>query len=437
MNQWNPLRWPLYAQIFAGIAAGVLAGLISGDTAELFPGVTFDSAYDYIGTLFLNALKMLIVPLIATSIISGVAGLGGPGTLGRLGGKTILYYLATSAIAVLVGLTIVNLVQPGVLNGVAVGALLDFETNSELVASRVAGAEGGVAEVFLRMLPPNIVMAAAEGQMLGVIVFCILFGYFVSRLVKEKRKQVTSFVQACFEAMMGVTGFVMRFAPIGVFGLVASVVADVGLGAAPPLVVFSITVLAALAIHFLIVMPLILLFVARVNPLRHYRAMAPALLTAFSTSSSSATLPITMRCVEDNAKVSSRTTGFVLPLGATVNMDGTALYECVAVMFIAQAYGITLDFGVQFTIVFAALLTSIGVAGVPAASFVAIAVILGAVGLPVEAIGVLFVFDRILDMSRTAVNVFGDSCGAVTLARMEGETGVLGQQKPWRRSSPA
>ena len=432
MNPWNPLRWPLYAQIFAGIALGVLAGLISGDTAQLFPGVTFDSVYDYIGTLFLNALKMLIVPLIASSIIAGVAGLGGPGTLGRLGGKTVLYYLATSTIAVLVGLTIVNLVQPGVLNGVAVGGLLNFEVNSELVASRVEGAEGGVAQVFLRMFPPNIVMAAAEGQMLGVIVFCILFGYFVSRLVRERREQVTSFVQACFEAMMGVTRFVMRFAPIGVFGLVASVVANTGLDAAQPLVVFSITVLSALAIHFLVVMPLILLFVARVNPLRHYRAMAPALLTAFSTASSSATLPITMRCVEDNARVSSRTSGFVLPLGATVNMDGTALYECVAVMFIAQAYGLELGFGVQFTIVAAALLTSIGVAGVPAASFVAIAVILGAVGLPVEAIGVLFVFDRILDMSRTAVNVFGDSCGAVTIARMEGETGVLGQETPWR-----
>ena len=432
MNSLNPLRWPLYAQIFAGIVLGVLAGLISGDSAELARGLTFDSVYDYIGTLFLNALKMLIVPLIATSIISGVAGLGGPGTLGRLGGKTVLYYMATSTIAILVGLTIVNLIQPGILNGVPVRELLDFQANSDEVAARVSGAEGGVAEVFLRMFPPNIVMAAAEGQMLGVIVFCILFGYFISRVAKARREQVTSFVQACFEAMMGVTRFVMRFAPIGVFGLVASVVADVGLGAARPLVIFSITVLAALAVHFLVVMPLILFFVARVNPLRHYRAMAPALLTAFSTSSSSATLPITMRCVEDNAGVSSRTTGFVLPLGATVNMDGTALYECVAVIFIAQAFGIEMTFGMQFTIIVTALLTSIGVAGVPAASFVAIAVILGAVGLPVEAIGVLFVFDRVLDMSRTAVNVFSDSCGAVTIARLEGETGILGEGSPLR-----
>ena len=435
MNLLNPMRWPLYAQIFAGIVLGVLAGLISGDTAELAPGLTFDSAYDYIGTLFLNALKMLIVPLIATSIISGVAGLGGPGTLGRLGGKTLLYYLTTSTIAILVGLTIVNLVQPGILNGVPVRELLDFQANSEEVAARVSGAQGGVAEVFLRMFPPNIVKAAAEGQMLGLIMFCILFGYFVSRLAKAKSAPVTSFVQACFEAMMGVTRFVMRFAPIGVFGLVASVVADVGLGAARPLVVFSITVLAALAVHFLVVMPLILIFVARVNPFRHYRAMAPALLTAFSTSSSSATLPVTMRCVEDNAGVSGRTTGFVLPLGATVNMDGTALYECVAVIFIAQAFGVELSFGVQFTIIVAALLTSIGVAGVPAASFVAIAVILGAVGLPVEAIGVLFVFDRILDMSRTAVNVFSDSCGAVAIARLEGETGILGEENALRRAA--
>ncbi len=435
MNSLNPMRWPLYAQIFAGIVLGVLAGLISGDTAELVPGLTFDSVYDYIGTLFLNALKMLIVPLIATSIIAGVAGLGGPGTLGRLGGKTLLYYLTTSTISILVGLTIVNLVQPGILNGVPVRELLDFQANSEEVAARVSGAQGGVAEVFLRMFPPNIVKAAAEGQMLGMIMFCILFGYFISQLAKAKSAPVTSFVQACFEAMMGVTRFVMRFAPIGVFGLVASVVADVGLGAARPLVVFSITVLAALAVHFLVVMPLILIFVARVNPLRHYRAMAPALLTAFSTSSSSATLPVTMRCVEDNAGVSGRTTGFVLPLGATVNMDGTALYECVAVIFIAQAFGVELSFGVQFTIIVTALLTSIGVAGVPAASFVAIAVILGAVGLPVEAIGVLFVFDRILDMSRTAVNVFSDSCGAVAIARLEGETGVLGEETALRRAA--
>jgi Na+/H+-dicarboxylate symporter len=191
---------------------------------------------------------------------------------------------------------------------------------------------------------------------------------------------------------------------------------------------FFLSVVAALAIHFLVTLPLLLHFVGRVHPLRHYRAMAPALLTAFSTASSSATLPITMECVEKNAGVSNRTTSFVLPLGATINMDGTALYECVAAMFIAQAYGIELSFTTQFIIVLTALLTSIGVAGIPAASLVAIAIILAAIGLPAEGIGLILAVDRILDMMRTSVNVFSDSCGAVILGKLEGEEGIL--QKP-------
>jgi len=206
---------------------------------------------------------------------------------------------------------------------------------------------------------------------------------------------------------------------------VAKVVASTGFGAFQPLAVFMITVLSALAVHVFITLPLLLKFVARVNPLRQYRAMAPALLTAFSTSSSSATLPLTMECVEKNAGVSNRTTSFVLPLGATVNMDGTALYECVAAMFIAQAYGLELTLATQFTVVLVALLTSIGVAGIPAASLVAIIVILAAIGLPAEGIGLILAVDRILDMCRTSVNVFSDSCGAVIIARSEKESGIL------------
>ena len=185
------------------------------------------------------------------------------------------------------------------------------------------------------------------------------------------------------------------------------------------------TVLTALAVHVFVTMPLLLRMVAQVNPVRHYRAMAPALLTAFSTASSSATLPLTMDCVEKNAGVSNRTSSFVLPLGATVNMDGTALYECVAAIFIAQAYGLELSFATQFSIVLIALLTSIGVAGIPAASLVAIVVILSAIGLPAEGVGLILAVDRILDMCRTGVNVFSDSCGAVIIARSEGESGIL------------
>jgi Na+/H+-dicarboxylate symporter len=199
------------------------------------------------------------------------------------------------------------------------------------------------------------------------------------------------------------------------------VVAESGFQAVRPLVIFAITVLAALAFHALVTLPLLMRFVGRINPYKMFPAMAPALLTAFSTASSSATLPVTMDCVEKNAGVSNKISSFVLPLGATVNMNGTALYECAAAMFLAQAYGLDLTFGVQFSIVVIALLTSIGVAGVPSASIVAIAIILGAVGLPAEAIGVLMVFDRILDMVRTSINVFGDSCCAIIVARLQGE----------------
>jgi Na+/H+-dicarboxylate symporter len=226
--------------------------------------------------------------------------------------------------------------------------------------------------------------------------------------------------------MMRMTEWVMMFAPIGVFGLVARTVAKTGFDAAAPLIVFALTVIAALILHAAVTLPILLRLVARVSPLALYRAMAPALLTAFSTASSSATLPITMDCIETKAGVSNRISSFVLPLGATVNMNGTALYECVAAMFIAQAYGLQLGFGVQFSIVVIALATSVGVAGIPSASLVAIAIILSAVGLPVEAIGVLFVFDRLLDMARTSINILGDGCCAVIVARLEGEQGILG-----------
>jgi Na+/H+-dicarboxylate symporter len=279
--------------------------------------------------------------------------------------------------------------------------------------------------IFLRAVPPNIINAASKGEMLGIIFFCVLFGFFMSRLEHAFADTLFKFWTGVFQVMMMITEWVMKFAPIGVFGLVARVVARTGLAAAKPLVVFSLVVLLALAVHVFVTLPLLLRWVARVSPVAALRTMAPALLTAFSTASSSATLPVTLKCLEKGAGVSNRTTSFVLPLGATVNMDGTALYECMAALFLVQAYGLELSFAMQFTVVVVALLTSIGVAGIPSASLVAIAIILAAVGLPVEAIGVLFVFDRILDMARTSVNVFGDSTCAMIVARFQGETGIL------------
>ncbi|MGB5339716.1 MAG: dicarboxylate/amino acid:cation symporter, partial [Gammaproteobacteria bacterium] len=294
------------------------------------------------------------------------------------------------------------------------------------IAERVQGrGAGDVVDIFIRMVPANIVAAAAEGKMLGLIFFSLLFGYFMTRVEGAAGKALKDFWQGIFAVMMKITDLVMQFAPVGVFALVAKVIATTGFAAFQPLMAFFFTVLGALAFHFLITLPLLLRLLAGVNPLRHYQAMAPALLTAFSTASSSATLPLSMDCVEKRAGVSNRTTSFVLPLGATVNMDGTALYECVAAMFIAQAYGLDLGFGQQFTVVLVALLTSIGVAGIPAASLVAITIILTTIGLPIEAVGLILAVDRVLDMCRTSVNIFSDSCGAVIIGHSEGEQGIL------------
>ena len=419
------LKLKLHWQIFIALLVGVAVGLLTRPEAAIF-GVHLLDIYNFIGTMFLNALRMVIVPLIMASIITGVAGMGGGNGLGRLGSKTVIYYLTTSMLGILVGLALVNTIQPGIVDGEPAGPRLGLAENIGDVLGQIAGTGAGdIAEVFLRMVPVNIVAAAAEGQMLGLIFFSLLFGYFMSRLESDLAGLLTRFWRAIFETMMRITLWVMKFAPLGIFGLVAATVATTGFDAFMPLLSFCITVLLGLAIHSLITLPLLLRWLGHVSPWSHFRAFSPALLTAFSTASSSATLPITLECAQKNAGVSNRTSSLVLPLGATVNMDGTALYECVAAMFIAQAYGIELGFGTQFTIVLLALLTSIGVAGIPAASLVAIAVILTAIGLPIEGVGLILVVDRILDMCRTAVNVFSDSCGAVVIARSEGESSVL------------
>ena len=366
------------------------------------------------------------MPLIVSSIIMGVSNLGSGDAFGRLGGKTLLYYVVTSFFAIMIGITVVNIVQPGIVDGTPAKEMLGLSEDTSEVMMKVEGKSAGdVVGIFLRMIPTNIVKAASEGQMLGLIFFSLLFGFFMTRIKLETQKILQTFWQGVFDVMMLITDLVMKFAPIGVFALVAKVVVISGFDAFRPLLTFFFTVIIALLIHIVIVMPLLLKFIGGVSPIKHYQAMAPALLTAFSTASSSATLPVTIDCVEDRAGVSNRVTSFVLPLGATVNMDGTALYECVAAIFIAQAYGLDLTFGTQVSIVILALMTSIGVAGIPSASLVAIAIILAAIGLPAEGIGLILAVDRVLDMCRTAVNVFSDSCGAVIIGRTEGEKGIL------------
>jgi len=415
----------LHWQILIALVLAVVAGSLSTDSAGLW-GISFYQVYDFLGSLFLNALKMLIVPLIISSIIVGIMGIGSGDNLSRLGGKTLVYYALTSLLAILTGLILVNLTTPGLSDGLPVKDLIGLTEMPQGITDKVEGkGAGDIVDVFLRMVPPNIVSAAANGQMLGLIFFSLLFGYFVTKLPSPQGDVMKSFWQGVLDVMMHMTNWVMMFAPIGVFALVAKVVTVSGVDAFKPLAIFFFTVIGALAVHFFGTMYLILRFVAKVNPLLHYKAMSAALLTAFSTSSSSATLPLTMECVEQKVGVSNRVSSFTLPLGATVNMDGTALYECVAAMFIAQAYGLDLSLTTQFTIVVVALLTSIGVAGIPSASLVAISIILATIGLPLEGIGLILAVDRVLDMCRTAVNVYSDSVAAVVIGRLEGETQIL------------
>ena len=398
----------LTSWIFIGIFLGASSGYVIGE-----PLLVVSKP---IGTVFLTLLKMVIVPLVLSSIVTGVAGVGESGKLGRLGAKTLTYYVVTSLLAILTGLLIVNLVKPGI--GAELGlAPLEQEFRADGM---------GVSDILLRMIPENPVEAAARGAMLPLIFFAIVLGIFITRASGKGVDTVKDFFSGMFEIMMKMTSFIIRLTPIGAFGLVGTIVARTGFAPFIPLGVYAGCVVLALLIHCTITLPLLLRFVGGVNPIKHMKAMAPALMTAFSTASSSATLPLTIKCVEENAGVSNRTSSFVLPLGATVNMDGTALYECVAVMFIAQYYvshgqGEALTIAQQVVVVLTALLASIGAAGIPMAGLVMMSVVLRAVGLPLTGIGLILAVDQILDMMRTTTNVWSDACGTAIIAATEGE----------------
>jgi Na+/H+-dicarboxylate symporter len=409
----RPFYRQLHWQIFGAMAIGVIAGLVGGEA--------FADKVAWLGTLFVRLLKMIIVPLVVTSIVSGVASIGGGRSLGRMFSKTLGYYVLSSMLAILVGLTLVNTIQPGAggaqtILGVKAAELPDLEP------------PGSPIDLILDMVPENVVEAAAQADMLALIVFCILLGVAIAGLPERPRSVLLTGFDAAFQAMMRLTGYVIAVAPIGVFGLITKVVGTTGLEAFGTLAKYFLTVAAGLAIHAGITLPLLLLLLGRISPLIHVRNMIDPIVMAFSTSSSGATLPVTLRDVEQKVGVSNRVSSFVLPMGATVNMDGTALYECAGVLFIAQVLGSDLGLLAQVTVVLTALLASIGAAAVPSAGLVIIFIVLEAVGLrgvEVEAVvAAMLAIDRPLDMCRTAVNVFSDSCGAAIIARSEGETEV-------------
>ncbi|HAX46079.1 MAG TPA: sodium:dicarboxylate symporter [Nitrospina sp.] len=390
--------------MLTGIVSGGLCGWIFGKEMLIV---------DWIGEMFLNTLKMLVIPLIVSSMIVGIAGLGDIRKVGRAGTNTIIYFLSTTGFSVVAGLVVVNIMQPG--QGV--------ELTTE-IPDKVAGkASVGITDILKSFVSPNLIHSMAEMDILPVIIFSLVFGGVLTTL-GEKGRLVISVFDGINAAIMKIVHLVMYTAPLGVFALVASKLGAAGGGdmfLAELLKIgkFAATVIMGLLFHAVVILPAILYFVAKKNPLTYFKNMSPALTTALSTASSSATLPVTLECVEEENKISRRTTLFVIPLGATVNMDGTALYESIAAIFIAQMVGIHLGFGEQVLVFLTATLAAIGAAGIPEAGLVTMVIVLQAVGLPLEGIGMLLSIDWFLDRLRTSVNVWGDSIGAAVVDRLE------------------
>ena len=409
--EYNPdLPWyrRLHWQVAAAMVAGVLVGVLGGE------GVA--NALGWMGDLFMRLLRMIIVPLVLTSIVSGVASVGGGRAIGRLFSKTLGYYVTSSLLAACVGVLMFNIWRPGQ------GADLSTAVQDELPQLDTPSG----LDLLLNVVPRNFVDAMASADMLAIIFFCIVFGAAITTLPEKPRTLVTDIFESFFKVMMNLTSGIIKFLPIGVFALITRMVGSTGFEAFTPLLKYVGTLGSGLTIHFLITLPLLLMFVGRINPWIHLRNMRNALLTAFSTSSSAATLPVTINAVRKRVGVSNKVSSFVLPMGATVNMDGTAVFECIGALFIAQVLGIEITITQQLLVVATALLASIGAAAVPSAGLVIIFIVLDVIGLgdnanAVAIVGMMLAIDRPLDMCRTAVNVYSDSCGAAIIARSEGE----------------
>ncbi|MBE6412974.1 MAG: dicarboxylate/amino acid:cation symporter [Verrucomicrobiaceae bacterium] len=372
---------------------------------------------DFLGKMFMRLLSMIIVPLVSTSVVCGCINLGGNKKILSVGSKTIAFYILTGIIAVGLSLIFINVVKPGQVDTQTAKAILgSIEKMPQLQTQNI-----GVYDTILKFFPPNIMSAATDNtQLLGLIFFAIIMGIFINTLPEKYATMQRDFWESTNALFMKITDFIMKFLPIGVFGLTMPVFVRAGTQTIGPVLLFFVTVVGALMFHMFITMSVILKC-SSIPVIKHIKTMMPLILTGFSTSSSVASLPVTMDCVK-KAGVSNDIAGFTIPLGATVNMNGTALYECMAVIFISQicvSAGICAEISLttQVMVIALALMTSVGVAGIPSASLVAIALIMGVVGIPVEAIGIIWITDRLLDMMRTSTNIYGDACATVWIAQ--------------------
>ncbi|NZA28223.1 dicarboxylate/amino acid:cation symporter [Luteimonas sp. SJ-92] len=408
-----------------GVAAGIAANLLFADAPWLEALIAYVT--DPIGQLFLRLLFMLVMPLVFSALVLGVVEIGDPRALGRIGTKTLLWVLAVTTIAVSIGLLMVNLIQPGTGLPPEVGEGLLAASSDR--AAEIATAREGVSgiQILLNIVPRNPVEAAANGDLIAVMFFALMFGVAATVIRSRSTRSFVDAVQGIYDICLKLIGWVIALAPYAVAALLFSITAKLGFDVLVQLARFVGTVLAALAIHFFVVFPLLLRLFGGMGPLAFLRGAQPALLTAFSTSSSSATLPTTLKVTVDNLGVPSRVARFVCTLGATANMNGTALFEGITVLFLAQFFGVELTIAQQVMILVLCIFGSIGAAGVPGGSLPVIAMILAMFGIPPEGIGLILGVDRLLDMCRTVVNVGGDMAGSVVIGRSEGKAESLQQ----------
>lgn len=407
--------------IFIAIILAMIIGSLTGRESGVF-GVTFYSVFDIIGTIFINALTLVVVPLVSSCIITGIAKIGNDASFGRVGLKTIGFYIATSLSAIIIGVVFVNIIKPGIYYS---GEVTQAISSQDFANLHEKSGSFDFVSFILQIVPSNVLEAFSHGEMIGLIFFSMLFGFAISKIESESGAILLSFSKGIFQAMIKITHMVLKFLPLGVFCLVAKSFATTGLSSIKPLFIFSLTAFLAMCFFMFVSLPLFLKYVAKVKPIRHFKAMMPALITAFSTSSSSASIPIALQCVEKRAGVSNRIASLVVPLGTSINMSGSALYVCVAALFVAQAYGIDPPFATQIAVIVLALFASMGVAGVPAGSLITTIIVMKSIGLPAEGIGLFLAVDRLMDMLRTTVNIFSVSTCSVLVAKTEGEKSVL------------
>ncbi len=408
----SPLKWKLHTQILIGLVLGALAGMLIG------PSITVIRPF---GTLFIRLITMIVVPLVFASLVVGTASLDDIRKLGRIGIKTVLYFTCTTAIAISLGVFLAKVLGPG--------RNLDPETKSQLLENynQVASEniqkaivdKPGLTDIFVNIVPDNPFRALAEGDMLEVIFFGLFLGIAITLLPKDKQKPLVSFFDSLSETMIQIVHIVMKMAPVGVFALIAAIIGEFGIGILLTLLKYTLVTLAGLAIHGAVVYPLAMKLFSTMTFRKFFTGMRDAQVVAFSTSSSSATLPVTMECAEEKLGVPREIASFVLPIGTTINMDGTALYQGVAAIFISQVYGMDLSITNQLLIVVTATLASIGAAGVPGVGIITLTLVLKTIGVPLEGIALIIGVDRILDMCRTVINVTGDASCSVVIAATE------------------